>query len=120
HRLGWEAAAASPEPATEGEGPPRKLTHRTIQGVTADVDRCKFNTAVSKLMTLTTGAAHELEAGGDARAAREALEAIARMVAPMAPHIAEELWREAFGHGESVFVSGWPAFDAELAHQEDV
>ena len=118
HRLGWDAAAAPG--AASGEGALRKLTHRTIRAVTADTDRFKFNTAVSKLMTLTTEAAHRLEGGDDAAAAREAAEAIARMVAPVAPHLAEELWRAAFGHPGSVFGAGWPAFDAELAREEEV
>ena len=76
---------ASARGQASGEGALRKRAHRTIRAVSADVDRFKFNTAVSKLMTLTSEAAREHEAGGDVSAAREAAEAIVRMVAPVAP-----------------------------------
>ncbi len=117
HRLAWDASSVAP--ATSGGTPLRKRTHRTIRRVTTDMERFKFNTAVSKLMTLTNEAAQAVD-GGDRAGAREAAEAIARMVAPVAPHMAEELWREAFGHRESVFVAGWPSFDADLAREESV
>ena len=45
------------------------------------------------------------------------VEPVARLVAPFAPHIAEELW-ERFGHKRSIFDSGWPSFDPALAADE--
>ncbi len=126
-RLANGAAGSAPRP--RGDGALRRLTHRTIRAVTQDFERFKFNVAVSKLMTLTTEAGRALETGRgdgpDAREAvvadvREALEAVVRTVSPLAPHIAEELWRETFGHAESVFRAGWPAFDPDLAHEEKV
>jgi leucyl-tRNA synthetase len=58
-----------------------------------------------------------LDAGGAARAAAEAL---TLMLAPLAPFIAEELWREPLGHAESVHLAAWPTFDPDLARQERV
>ena len=48
---------------------------------------------------------------------REEVEPLIQLVAPFAPHLAEELW-EQFGHRESVFDSGWPAFDADRAREQ--
>jgi leucyl-tRNA synthetase len=106
-----DAAAASAEQ-------PEDLTrtaHRTVQGVTGDLERYRFNTAISKLMTLTNEMHRVLEAGGGARRAAEVL---ALMMAPVAPFIAEELWREVLGNAESVHVSRWPEFDPSLVNME--
>ena len=50
---------------------------------------------------------------------RDEVQPLIQLVAPFAPHLAEELW-EQFGHRESVFDSGWPAYDAELAREQTV
>ncbi len=77
------SSAAQPDELT-------KLTHRTIQGVTDDMERYRFNVAISKLMVLTNEIRHTLDGGGGAL---EASDALVRMMAPMAPFVAEELWR---------------------------
>jgi leucyl-tRNA synthetase len=94
-----------------------RVTHRTIKGVTEDLERFRFNTAISKLMVLTNEMRTALDGGGGARAAAEAL---TLMLAPFAPFAAEELWREVLGHEASVHVSSWPAFDAALAAEDTV
>jgi leucyl-tRNA synthetase len=93
----------------------RRETHRTVKGVTEDLERFRFNTAISKLMTLTNAIREELDAGG---CPREACERLAQMLAPMAPFLAEELWRETLGHPESVHTSEWPSFDPALVAQQ--
>ena len=95
----------------------RRLTHRTIRGVTEGLERFRFNTAISKLMVLSNEMRAALDAGHGARGAAEAL---VQMLAPLAPFAAEELWREDLGHLRSVHVSTWPAFDPELAREETV
>jgi leucyl-tRNA synthetase len=95
----------------------RRLTHRTIKGVTEDMERFRYNTAISKLMVLTNEMRAMLDAGGGAR---EAAEALAQMLAPMAPFTAEELWREVLGHEGSVHLSTWPNYDTHLAKQQRV
>jgi leucyl-tRNA synthetase len=94
-----------------------RLTHRTIKAVTDDMDRFRFNTAISKLMVLTNEIRATLDGGGGALGAARAL---AQMLAPLAPYAAEELWRVVLGEGSSVHVSSWPAFDPSLAAEDTV
>jgi leucyl-tRNA synthetase len=94
----------------------RGLAHRTLKAVTEDLDRYKFNTAISKLMELTNGMRRTLDAGDGAR---ESARLLVLMLAPIAPFIAEELWREELG-GTSVHLEPWPAFDTELAREQSV
>jgi leucyl-tRNA synthetase len=95
----------------------RRATHRTIQGVTDDMERFRFNVAISKLQVLTNEMRSALDAGGGAR---EAASALTQMLAPMAPFAAEELWREVLGNDTSVHLSSWPVFDPDLARRERV
>ena len=94
-----------------------RATHRAIRGVTEDLDRFRFNIAISKLMILTNELRATLDAGGGGR---EAARALTQMLAPLAPFAAEELWREVIGEGSSVHVSSWPAFDPALAAEDTV
>jgi leucyl-tRNA synthetase len=91
------------------------LTHRTIKGVTEDLERFRFNTAISKLQVLSNEMRSALEAGAGAGRAAEAL---VQLLAPFAPFAAEELWREVLGHGSSVHASSWPGYDPSLAADE--
>jgi len=108
--------------ATErGEAPEpealMRLTHRTIRDVTDDMERFRYNTAISKLMVLTNEMRTTLDAGGGALGTAGAL---TQLLAPLAPFAAEELWREVLGEPASVHVSAWPAFDEALAAEETV
>ncbi len=93
----------------------RRLTHRTIKGVTEDLERYRFNTAISKLQVLTNEMRASLDAGGGAMGAASVLP---QLLAPFAPYAAEELWREVLGNSSSVHVSSWPGFDADLAAED--
>jgi leucyl-tRNA synthetase len=95
----------------------RRTTHRTIRGVTEDMERFRYNTAISKLMVLTNEMRASLDAG---EGAREAASALAQMLAPLAPFAAEELWRVELGSSESVHRSAWPAYDPDLAREDRV
>jgi leucyl-tRNA synthetase len=95
----------------------RRLTHRTIKGVTEDMERFRFNTAISKLQVLANEIRAALDAGGGAL---EAASALAQMLAPFAPFAAEELWREVLGNGSSVHASSWPTYDPSLAAEETI
>ncbi|HSL68158.1 MAG TPA: class I tRNA ligase family protein, partial [Actinomycetota bacterium] len=94
-----------------------RLTHRTIKAVTEDLERFRFNVAISKLQVLTNAIHSALDGGGGAR---DAASAVVQMLGPFAPFMAEELWREALGNRTSVHVSSWPSFDPELAREERV
>jgi leucyl-tRNA synthetase len=123
--------------AEAGDGAIRELrrtTHQTIAKVTRDVeDSFHFNTALAALMELQTALSRFQEclpaAPPDAAdlpdedcnrvlAFVEGLAALVVLLAPFAPHLAEELW-EVLGHAESVFQHPWPTADAALA-QTDV
>jgi leucyl-tRNA synthetase len=105
-------------PASGEDSPAiRHFTHRATRGVTEDIERFRFNTAIAKLMEFTNEIRHALDRG---EAVLEACTTLSQLLAPFAPFIAEELWREVLGHSESIHVSGWPSFDPELARDEQV
>jgi leucyl-tRNA synthetase len=114
--------AVTGEAAVRGAGAAQpdaldRLMHRTIKGVTEDMERFRFNTAISKLQVLTNEMRSALDGGGGALAAATAL---TPMLAPFAPFAAEELWREVLGNGSSVHVSSWPVYDPSLAAEDTV
>jgi leucyl-tRNA synthetase len=98
----------------------RRLTHRTIAAVTDDIEqRFHFNTAIARCMELVNAVSKFQPAGDPAAllAQREAFDALLRMLAPFAPHVTEELWREIGGAG-LVSEAPWPEAVPELARQE--
>jgi leucyl-tRNA synthetase len=102
----------------------RRKTHQTISRVADDLEEMHFNTAIAALMELLNelvGASLSPEAAptADKFAAREALESLVLMLAPFAPHAAEEMW-EGLGHAGGILRSGarFPVADAELAKKE--
>src|SRR5881396_4296349 len=113
----WATAheAAGPTPGASPGVPPdvaRKL-HQTIKKVTADTEGLDYNTAIAAMMEYVNA----LRDAG--RAMRDAVEPLLVMLAPYAPHLAEELWA-VLGHDSSVFHAGWPSYDAKLAAAGDV
>ncbi|WP_405203087.1 leucine--tRNA ligase [Dokdonia sp. LLG6352-1] len=81
-----------------------KTLHKTIKKVQEDIENFSFNTSVSTFMI----AANELSA--QKCTSREVLEPLAILIAPYAPHIAEELWSK-LGHTESISEAGFPVFE---------
>jgi leucyl-tRNA synthetase len=99
-----------------------RKTHQTLQRVTSDFEtRWHFNSAIALIMELTNEIyAHEpLQEGVRPRVLKEVLELLILMLAPMTPHIAEEMW-EILGHSGGLWTVGWPAANAELAKDDDV
>ncbi len=94
-----------------------KLVHRTVKGVTEDLERFRFNTAISKMQVLTNEMRATLDGGGGAMAAARAL---AQLLAPFAPYAAEELWRVELGEPDSVHASTWPTYDPALVRADTV
>jgi leucyl-tRNA synthetase len=106
----------------------RRRTHRLIQTITENFEeRLHLNTCISSLMELTNEIYtfdQAVEKNGDVseldvQVAREALSALIPMLAPFAPHIAEELW-ESFGQSENLTRAEWPSFSEELARDEEI
>ena len=98
----------------------RRATHRTIAAVTDDLDKFRFNRAVARIRELSN-ALDELPIGeaGVPEVLREGLETLTRLVAPMMPHLAEEMWQSLGGAGW-VANQPWPEADPELARDEQV
>jgi leucyl-tRNA synthetase len=97
-----------------------RLAHRTSKGVADDLERFRFNTAISKLMVLTNGLTDALRTGrGSAAERRDAATRLVLLLAPLAPFVTEELWR-VLGNSTSVHLARWPAYDPELTRAERV
>ena len=90
------------------------LLHRTIDGVRADFASMQYNTAIAKLIVLNN---HVTKSG--AAAPRPVAEALVLMTAPLAPHIAEELWQR-LGHAESLAFGPFPVADPAYLVDETV
>jgi leucyl-tRNA synthetase len=104
---GQASTAADRSPA---ERDLRRAVHTAIVAVSEDLDGdYQFNTAVSELMKLSNAMGDHLEAAGDAVAA-EALANLLILLAPFAPHLAEELWQKLGGSG-SIHLQRWPVAD---------
>ncbi|MFC3500448.1 leucine--tRNA ligase [Micromonospora krabiensis] len=91
----------------------RRLLHKVIDGVRADMEGIRFNTAIAKLIELTNGLTR-LSA-----TPREVAEPLVLMLAPFAPHVAEELWRR-LGHATSLTYADFPVADPALLVAETV
>jgi len=116
-RLVNAVAAAKPEGSERPSG--FKAIHRTIRRVTQDVEAFKFNTAVAALMEcLNDMAAHHQDYGVTAELA-EAARTFVLLLAPLAPHIAEELWAR-LGGPYSVHGQPWPTWDETQIAEEIV
>jgi leucyl-tRNA synthetase len=112
------STAARPEPSVTRDL--RRKVHQTLQSVTRDFERFEFNTIISSLMELL----NEMQKSREAGAAQtpewaEATDIYLRMLAPVCPHIAEEIWTQRLGKPYSVHQQAWPTVDAAAA-KEDV
>ncbi|MFD8727150.1 MULTISPECIES: leucine--tRNA ligase [unclassified Streptomyces] len=96
-----------------GEDTLRAL-HKAIDGVGQDLEGMRFNTAIAKITELNN---HLTKAGGPL--SRSVAERLVLLIAPLAPHIAEELWRR-LGHTESVVHQDFPVADPAYAVDETV
>jgi len=96
-------------PLSEERGPDtqERLSAETIHGVSEDLEALRFNTAIAKLMVFARDATKE------APLSRRSGEAFVKLLAPLAPHLAEELWRK-LGHTESIAYAAWPLADPAL------
>jgi leucyl-tRNA synthetase len=96
----------------------RQTVHKAIAGVTDDLDRFHFNRAVARLYELSNEINGLVNSGGGAGRAgawvlREGLETLVRLLAPMVPHLAEEMWQR-LGHDALLVDTVWPEADPAL------
>ncbi|MCC7260279.1 MAG: leucine--tRNA ligase, partial [Alphaproteobacteria bacterium] len=108
--------AGAPESAASPEL--RKLIHKTIHRVTQDIERFAFNSAVARIRELSNALEKAAADGGDA-AMREGLEALVKLISPLMPHLAEELW-QTLGHKTLVAEAAWPVADPALLEDDSV
>jgi leucyl-tRNA synthetase len=112
------------KPMSARDGTPEELhalrqkTHQTIKKVTEDYAGFKFNTAIAALMELVN-AIYTPPLRRDYAEVAEAIETVIRLLAPVAPHLSEELWQR-LGHDELLVHKALPAFDAAIAAKKRV
>jgi leucyl-tRNA synthetase len=98
---------------TDADEATLRLLHQTIRKVTRDIENFGFNTAISQMMILLNHLSKQ-----DTRP-RDVLEKLVMILAPFAPHIAEELWSR-LGHDNTLAYEAWPKYDEELAKEKEL
>jgi leucyl-tRNA synthetase len=126
--VGVEAVEVKQSELADYQRKLRRRTHQIVRAITENFEgRMHLNTCISSLMELTNEiyafdqvVDKNLDAtASDIVIARESFEALIRMLAPFAPHIAEELWQQ-YGHNRSLAQTDWPAFNEELTREEEI
>ncbi len=97
----------------KASGDYQTILHKTIDGVSNDIENVKFNTAIAKLMTLVN------ELSKHEKIAKEDFEILLKLVYPFAPHLCEELW-ERLGHKEDMVFTSWPKADKEKMKESEM
>jgi leucyl-tRNA synthetase len=112
----WESVVPVDKLGSEpASGAIERALHATIRKVTEDIAELRYNTAIAAMMEYL----NVIREGGRA-ANRAEVEPFVPLVAPFAPHIADELWQQ-LGHEHSLFsTESWPSFDASKATADDV
>ncbi len=113
------------EPSDERERAFKRIMHATIKRVTHDIENFQFNTAIAALMEFMNffyECRREQEVVGVSQAMwREGLEAFTRLLAPICPFIAEEVWQEVLGHkGGSVHQQTWLSYDESALAVDEI
>ncbi|MBM7649702.1 leucyl-tRNA synthetase [Bacillus ectoiniformans] len=90
-----------------------KVYHQTVKKVSEDYEGLRFNTAISQMMVFIN------EANKSERIPQEFAEGFVKLLAPIAPHLAEELW-EKLGYNETISYQSWPAFDETKLVDDEV
>ena len=115
---GGAATARAAEPGAEDRKVQRKL-HQTIRRITNDFEgRWHFNTDIAALMELVN-VLTSVETQASPSVMRESIETLAKLLAPFAPYLAQELWQQ-LGHTDDLSDVAWPQFDAELAKEQEI
>ena len=109
-----------PEPLADRDAKVRRAIHIAIEAVSEDLqDEIQLNTAISELMKLTNAITSVGVAELSTSVLKEALSTLLRLLAPFAPHLAEELWHQ-LGGSSSVHRAGWPVLDPTALVQDSV
>ncbi len=114
----WNLTHEYLESETPGEAP-LTVVHKTIKKVTSDLERLSFNTAIAAQMELVNELYKAKEKGLKGEGWRFTLESLVKLIAPFAPHVADELW-QLLGQDVSVHVASWPVWDEALLVEDTV
>ena len=121
---GARPETAGPAHNGDGVGPKdgdvRRATHRTIQHVTADIERWSYNTAVARCRELANLLQRYAQGIHDVAVLGEGCDALLSLLAPMAPHVTAELWERRHPDAAPLHAQAWPDFDPGLAAEETV
>lgn len=106
---------------TDSERELQYARHHAIKAVTIDAEKFQFNTSVSRMMELLNALNHATaqKQPPQPELVRDVIEDLIRLIAPFAPHFAEEMW-EKMGHQPSIFHEMWPKFDEQALVRERV
>ncbi len=119
----WTLVTDPTPTTTASEGTKKNLRrkiHQTLRKVTRDFDNFEFNTIISSLMELMNEMYKAREAGAAGTAEwKEAIEIYLKMMAPVTPHIAEELWAQ-IGKPYSIHTQPWPAVDEDATKEDSI
>jgi leucyl-tRNA synthetase len=110
----WRLASAGQDSEGEDVALARKV-HRTIAGVGEAIEALQFNKAVAQLYELVSA----IEKAGPSASKAAAVSTLVKLIAPMAPHLAEECWAQLGGEG-LVAMADWPKFDRSLLVEDQV
>ncbi|MEX0689993.1 MAG: class I tRNA ligase family protein, partial [Candidatus Paceibacterota bacterium] len=91
-----------------------KVMHQTIKKVAEDIENLKYNTAISQLMIFLNKIEDKKES-----VTREVLETLLKLLAPFAPYLTEELWRNTLGEKQSIHTQQWPEYKEELLKEDN-
>ncbi len=96
----------------------RRATHKAIKAVTESIEGFRFNSAVARLYEFVAAVRNARAAAVSPAARREALGVLARLVAPFAPHLAEECWRT-LGESGLIALASWPQWEQALVEDDE-
>ena len=117
----WDSVTAAARTAAEGAAPPEptpeieRALHRTIKKVTGDLEDLAYNTSIAALMDYV----NVIRAEGRTPSLEE-VHPLVIMLAPMAPHIAEELWERTGGEPSLFDHASWPSYDPAMLEEDEV
>jgi leucyl-tRNA synthetase len=121
-RLAVDEQTGEPRLAREPSLAVERQLHKTVAKVEHDIERLALNTAIAALIEFVNTATKEAEARGTHGGGvltKDQLERLALVLAPFAPHMAEELWSR-LGHDQTLAYHAWPVVDAALAKDDTV
>jgi len=115
----FKGTVPAPNPADEASKDLYRMTHYAIKKVSEDIgERYTFNTAISTIMELVNKL-YAYPENADRGTLAFAINTLALLLAPITPHIAEELW-ETLGHKESVHAQAWPTYDPQALVLDEI